>query len=119
MEALRRGSSITFEQSLAEHCRRFFPRISSALGDNLPSSILEAIGRGRAHGFDTQRDLCKYINLVFTFGRDFDRSSLFPWASRICRSALPGPAKMEELYAAGLQHQQEARGYFAPREEPH
>jgi hypothetical protein len=108
----------TFEERLEDHCRRFFPRASNALGEQLPSAIRDAVKRANFYGFDSQRDVCKYLNLVFTFGRDFDKSTLLPWLKPILNSSIPGPPKMAELYAAGLQHEAEGRGYFARVSEP-
>jgi hypothetical protein len=107
-----------FEQHLAVHCRQYFPRPSSALGDALMDAIREAIERAQSHGFLGEREICKYINLVFTFGREFDRSPLIEWAAPVLFSSLPGPAKMERLYAAAIRHELQGRGYFAPFEEP-
>ncbi len=113
---LRRSTD--FEDRLMEHCRRFFPRASNALGGRLRIAIRETLARASTYGFTDERDLCKYLNLVFTFGREFDESPLIDWAQPILACALPGPAKMERLYTAALQREREGRGYFAPRDEP-
>jgi hypothetical protein len=113
---LRKSSE--FEQRLIQHCRRFFPRAAAALGPRLLGAVRESLDEASRYGFKDERDLCKYINIVFTFGRQFDRSPLIPWAAEVLSSALPGPAKMQRLYAAALQHERDGRGYFAPRDEP-
>ena len=118
MRALQRVRIRSFEDRLTDHCRRFFPRVCNALGAQLQLAIRDAIKRAGSYGFESQQDICKYVNLVFTFGRDFDRSSLLHWVKPLLTSSIPGPPKMAELYAVAIQRQSEGRGYFARPEEP-
>jgi hypothetical protein len=118
MAALSLNRERRFVEALARHSRRFFPRAAAALGGGLEDALLEIAGRAESHGFRTQRQVARYLNLVFTFGLDFDRSSQTRWAARILESSLPPAAKLDRLYAVALQHESEGRGYFAPREEP-
>jgi hypothetical protein len=118
LRVLEIAQAKSFEGRLAAHCRRFFPRAANALGEQLADAVREAFERAKSHGFARERDICKYLNLVFTFGRDFDRSPLTAWAKPLLRSSLPSAEKMDRLYAAGLAREAEGRGYFAPVEEP-
>lgn len=118
IRTLQRIRAKTFEERLADHCLRFFPRACNALGDRLFSAIHDAAKRANSYGFESERDITKYVNLVFTFGRDFDKSSLLPWARPILKGALPGPPKMAELYSLAVKRQSEGRGYFARTSEP-
>src|SRR5689334_20361906 len=74
----------SFEDRVAAHLNRCFPDDCRALG---PTGVQEIIRygtrRAESHGIDLERDVCKYIDLMFSFGRDFDSSPDHPWASRI------------------------------------
>src|ERR1044071_8703801 len=100
----------TFEKRLVEHARQYFPGVCHSLGDELGPTVHEIIRRGQKYGFSTQRQLCKFLNLVFTFGREFDRDPRCQWAIDLLPGNLPGPLKMTRLYAAAMEHEQEARG---------
>jgi hypothetical protein len=98
---------------LMEHAWRHFPDVAAQLGTELREVVARAVQRARSYGFSRQRETCKYLNLELRFGRDFDSDPGCAWAHTLLASALPGPAKMERLYRAALEHESQARGYFA------
>ena len=110
---LSEGVLRTLEDRLIEHARTHFPAICAELKDDLRPAIAAAIAGARRYGFNGQREICKYLNLVFVFGRHFDRDPACSWAHPLLRGALPGVPKMERLYGLALQHEREAKGYFA------
>ncbi len=83
------------------HLNKHFPKNCAALGE---AGVREAIGAGIAsakkYGIVSERDVCKYINLMFAFGRDFDVDPKLPWAAQILRTRVyesPGD-RMRALY---------------------
>jgi hypothetical protein len=67
--------------------------------------IRHGVGRARAHGIDTERGACKLLNLMFVFGRDFDRE--LPWAREILDGARVhrGLSTIELLYLEGSRRE--------------
>ena len=90
-----------FEDWMAGHLRKFFSAQCDALGE---AGICEIIryGRERAsqHGFRTRRDVCKYIDLMTVFGRDFDTDGRNRWAAGILARGGDHSATMNALFAA-------------------
>jgi len=112
-QALRKDLLRGLEERLMEHARRYFPEVCSSLDQELPLAIEHSLDRARAYGFDGEREICKYLNLQFRFGREFDRDPACSWAHGLLASSLPSPAKMDRLYALALEREPEADGYFA------
>jgi hypothetical protein len=112
LEALQKGTLRTLENRLMEHASRHFSNAAAKLGESLREAIQYSISRARFYGFDEPREMCKFLNLQFRFGRDFDRDPRFSWVHDALRSSLPGVAKMERLYKIALEHEAEVRGNF-------
>jgi len=92
-----------FRVQLAAHLVECFPERCRELGEaQLDEEIRRGIGRARAHGFVGERDLCKYMNLVFTFGRDFDRDAALSWASELLELGCLPSQKMDRLYQKAI-----------------
>ncbi len=83
------------------HLRRFFPEQCDALGETKTGQLIEfGIRRARVFGFQSERDVCKYIDLMCVFGHAFDRDERLPWARQILESRFPADPgeRMERLY---------------------
>jgi len=98
----------TFKDRVALHVRRFFPDRCQALGE---PGIHEIIGRGvdaaLAYGIMAERDVCKYIDLMFVAGHDFDR---LPWAIEILKSpSVTDPAVRIELLCDAVEENRVTR----------
>ena len=113
LQAIRTERIERLEDRLVEHAQRHFPEVCSRMKRGLRGAVDHSVERARSYGFDREREICKYLNLQFRFGRDFDRDPRCAWAHPLLGSSLPGPPKMDRLYALGLVHEREARGYFA------
>ena len=103
MRALSNNASRTFEDRMVVHLNKSFPNECRELGEpEVREWIRYGIQRASEYRITAQRDVCKYIDLMFVFGRDFDRD---PWASSILNDrALRDPTtKLETLYEAGKQ----------------
>lgn len=89
----------------AAHLGRHFPGPCAALGPAQMQEVLDyGLARAGRHGFETERELAKYLNLMFAFGRDFDREQ--PWAVEL----LAARAGIDQLYAVALLNENRALG---------
>jgi hypothetical protein len=107
MTSLSEAKRQSFEQRVVDYLNRCFPNECQALTTvGIQSLIRYGIRRAKSHGIDLERDVCKYIALMFTFGRDFDNNRDLPWASNILTDDSIGSStvKTDRLFAAAKQH---------------
>ena len=104
MRAMAREPLAAFKDQLAAHVVRDFPEQAEMLGT---SKILDAIHYGvekALHfGFETSRELSRYVYLMFIFGRDFEKDDELPWAGEILGSKGTAATRMDQLYEAAGQ----------------
>ena len=73
MTFLSQVSRSKFEDSVAEHLKRCFPAECETLGTHgVQQTISYGVERAASHGIVLERDVCKYIDLMFVFGRNYD-----------------------------------------------
>lgn len=73
MKSLSKAAYKEFENRMATHLREFFPDESEALGeDEVREEIKYGVRRSKVYGFESEQDVCRYIDLMFAFGSDFD-----------------------------------------------
>lgn len=103
-----------FEARLLRHVRRFFPGETRSLDRKALLGVCRfGTEKARAYGLRSERDLCKFINLLFVFGLEFDTSPRFPWARRILGKETVGPTlRVNRLYLEALKHEAEGDGLF-------
>lgn len=92
-----------FEDRMLEHLDKFFPDQCKALGEpKLHETIQYGTQRAASYRIVSERDVCKYIDLMIFYGRDFDKDTNFPWAQTILQNKnIRNPsAKIERLYKA-------------------
>ncbi|SPD72187.1 hypothetical protein PITCH_A1260010 [uncultured Desulfobacterium sp.] len=97
-----------FEKQMIRHVNQYFPDDCKALGQAKVREVL-AYGLIRAETYEMslEYDVSRYINLMFTFGRDYDVD--IAWASGILGDKrLSGPEKMDDLYEEAERHINEA-----------
>jgi hypothetical protein len=57
------------------------------------------IGRAKSYGFSTEQDISRFINLIFIFGKDFDKNADSAWVDKVLSDeSLSVGAKMDALY---------------------
>lgn len=118
--AFRRAGREELLRRASAHLREHFPETCERLGPNgLRRAVRQGLGRARSYGILAERGVVKYLNLMFLFGRDFDRDPSLPWARPILleESEPPGMLKIERLYRAARRHADQARGYDAAPED--
>ena len=94
-----------FVRRMQIHLRKFFPEQCDALGEVKTKQLIEyGIIRAREYGFEAERDVCKYIDLMCVFGHRFDTNERLPWARHILESHYPPDPdeRMRHLHATGL-----------------
>jgi hypothetical protein len=109
LDSFARTARAAFEARLVAHMTTWFPDIRVGVPGGMAVPVTAAVDQALAYGFDRQRDICKFLNLQCRFGWDFDADPDCAWAHPLLRSTLPGPAKMERLYALALQQQRTTR----------
>ena len=108
LEVLRDYMLKQFKDRMVAHLRRYFPEQSTSSGkEDLCETIQYGIQQAAAYEIVNEYDVSGYINLMFTFGHDFDKNPALPWASRILNdNALYGSGrrKMDSLYKEAEKH---------------
>ena len=97
-----------FEDRMIVHLKKVFPEQSQTLGErNLRETIQYGTPRAAAHGIISERDVCKYIDLMILYGRDFDKDANLPWVQSILQNqAIKNPSsKIERLYSAARKQE--------------
>lgn len=112
--SFERASLERFFADMRAHVERCFPEQFRALErETLDELLRHGLARARTHGFSGERDVCKFIDLMFVFGRDFDRDPQFPWASEILVGRWPADpsariARLGEAALAALRQMKSA-----------
>lgn len=105
LKAFSQAEAKKFEDWMLVHLTKFFPaRCVSQGEDKIRQAIRHSIQRASEYGLVSKRDVCKYIDHVAVFGRDFDIDQRFPWASKILASQRIPSAKIRALSQAAQQH---------------
>jgi hypothetical protein len=101
-----------FADRMIAHLKKVFPQQSESLGEpKLRETIQYGTQRAAAYKMISEVDVCKYIDLMIFYGRDFDKDPNLPWAQSILQNrALRNPtAKIERLYKAAKKHENKAK----------
>lgn len=81
MNLLARSSREEFELRLLNHFARFYPHEVEQLGrEQFLKLIGLGISRAAGYGFNQQREVGLFINLMLMLGCDFGRDPQLPWA---------------------------------------
>jgi len=90
-----------FEDRMLAHLKKVFPEQSDALGEPKLREIIQyGTQRAAAYRITSERDVCKYIDLMILYGRDFDKDPNLPWSQSVLQNqAIRNPtSKIERLY---------------------
>jgi hypothetical protein len=100
-EALGKVMLDQFAGEMVGHLRKFFPAQCDSLGEaGLDEFIQYGISRAASYEIKKHRDICRFVDMMFVFGRDFDTNPKVPWASRILNDpAIVDPdTRIDRLY---------------------
>jgi hypothetical protein len=105
MQAFSQAEVRKFERWMCAHLRKHFAPQCQALSDaHLRELIGYGIERAARHQITTERDVCKFIDLMLVFGRDFDTDAGVAWAAPILETGRTAGSKIRALYAAAESH---------------
>lgn len=66
-----------FEDKMTVHLQQFFPKVCSKLGAQRVRAVIQhGIRRSKEYGIRRERDVSRYIALMFMFGLNFDRKDI-------------------------------------------
>jgi hypothetical protein len=105
METFSQVEIQKFEDWMVSHLNKFFPRECNSVGEpHLRDLIQHGIKRAAEHGITKERDICKFIDLMLVFGRDFDTDARSPWAHEILRTEKRPGSKVQALHDAAIAY---------------
>lgn len=114
LRALEMSPRRVFEARMAAHLESFFEDQCARLGEGgQRSAIRYGLSRARRHGLTREREVCKYIDLMFTFGRDFDTRPDLDWVPEVLELNCRPSVKMKRLMDAALEVADLADGFDA------
>jgi hypothetical protein len=94
-----------FEEWMLTHLNKFFPAQCQAAGESQVRKIIRSgIERAADHRMTSKREVCKYIDLMIVFGRDFDKDNRYPWASEILAAEATPEQKIQKMQDAAQRH---------------
>jgi hypothetical protein len=95
-----------FQRKVRIHLQACFPERCRQLGEaEMSNAVLRGMDRARALGLVSERDVCKYLSLVFACGEGFDGEAGVPGARAILAPKSISPEdRLEQLYQAALVH---------------
>lgn len=69
-----------FENQILEYLTQFFPKQNEILGETQMRRVIRyGIKQAKDHGFTTERNIYRYINLMLMLGSHFDTDLQLPW----------------------------------------
>lgn len=104
-------ASASFEAWLLDHARRFFAAECAELGpDGTLTFIREMVQRARRHGLRCGPEISGYLDLGFTFGRDFESHA---WAAPLVAEADGhwSAFTIDALYEAAMEELEPEAGF--------
>lgn len=114
VRAMRGTVQRQFEDRMVTHLGEFFSDQCEALGEaGVRDAIRYGLQQAEAHGFGREKDVVRYLNLMFTFGREFDTEPACGWSAEFLNGGSPstGADRMERLYTRALMEQHAGHGY--------
>jgi hypothetical protein len=81
LEAIGRVPRLLYEKALLKHFGRYYPAECERAGQEQVLELIEyGIERAPTHGYESQREVAFYVNLMLILGCDFDLDPQYPWA---------------------------------------
>ena len=102
-----------FEKRMMAHLMRFFPARCERLGEGrVLDRVRYGMARAATYGISSERDLCKYIDLTFALGREFDTDPRLDWVRPILTDPrTPDPsARIDAVCEAAITWSAKHRG---------
>ena len=113
MNLFERTALDRYKRGLVPHIREHFPKHAGYLGDDGLIEVIEpGIARAGEYGFESQRDLCLFVDLTIMLGAGFDTDPLLPWAAGVLHDLeIQEPRdRMEVLWESTMNYLDEVVG---------
>lgn len=107
MDTFSEAAVQDFEDRMVVHLDKFFPKHVEALGeDGVRKLVRTGIERAASYEITSERGVCKYIDLMVSFGEKFDKDRKLPWAGEILNDeSIASPAvRIDRLFKAAKKH---------------
>jgi hypothetical protein len=100
--AFDRPVARNLECRLVGHVKRVLPERCEQLGEaEVRRRVRRAIRQAGSHGIAAAYDICRYVDLTFFLGEEFDADGSCPWATGVLQDGSLTPAeKLDRLYEA-------------------
>jgi hypothetical protein len=99
MAALARELIARFDYKALAHVKNCFPQLCAQMGDAGALHYVRAgLRRAREYGLESEYDLLRFLNVMFTLGSEFDSNEKYPWVRPILENrAAPPTTRMNLL----------------------
>lgn len=107
MEALGDYRYKQFENRMVVHLNKFFNKTCVEMGEVKTRELIrKGVERAAKYEIVSERDVCKFIDVMCSVGERFDEDPTLPWAKHILRDkTLKSPRRrMEKLCNAAIDH---------------
>ncbi len=105
-EELSKVAFKDFEDRMVVHIKKHFSEHYKALGEENTRTLIQyGIERAATYEIVSERDVCKYIDLMVAFGPDYDQDHKLPWAAKNLNDEnLNDPSvRINTTYDAGME----------------
>lgn len=101
IDAFKEQMAQGFEERLIAHVREAFGARAGTLDDaGLGEEVRYGIGRARDHGMETEREVARFVDLMWLLRRDFDTSPETAWTRPILADkSSSAENRLRRLYA--------------------
>ena len=91
--------SLRFQETCRRHARAFWPSQCEELGEEgLVARVQLAISRAGKFGIETEREVARFLDLMFVWGDDFPELKRTAWAKDVLEDdTLDAPLKVHQL----------------------
>lgn len=94
-----------FVKLMEQHLKKFFPQFCEAAGGAVVKDYIRyGVKRAVSYQITAKRDVSRYIDLMVSLGRDFDRDPDLSWAGEILRTCNSADTKIKVLLMNAEKH---------------
>jgi len=120
LEKFRLKARRAFAKELVAHVTEHFAAQCQFLPSEELLEILQSgIERASRYGFNSRKDVCKFINIMFAFGYNFDTDPDIDWSSPYLNGNASGSERMRKLYSEAMLREDTGRGLNYPPPQTH
>jgi hypothetical protein len=109
--ALSELAFLRYQQELIARVREYFPRLAAYLGAQETHRLVQrSCSLAEQHGFETERDICSYTDLIIMLGVGFDSDPQLEWGAATLADPTPmdPSTRMDELWDQAMIYMDQA-----------